>query len=384
MRNFENVKKIVLKIGTNTLTKPGTIEIDLDFIRNIAKEIADLRAKDIQVVVVTSGAIGMGAGRLGIREKVTDPKRRQACAAIGQPLLMQAYNNAFLKFNLIVAQVLLTSDVLGKKITYINLRNAIDELLTLKTIPILNENDSVSTEEIGSAFGDNDKLSALVASKIDADLLVMLTDIDAFYDKDPNKFKDATPIRCVEMLTDEIISYAGQSGSKFATGGMRTKIAAVKIAFDADCRIVIAKGREKNVLNRILNGDEIGTIFLPTGIRKRTDHERWILNRKSVGEITIDSKVFDTLRKAVRSITIRQSQIQRPHLLSKDVLKVVGDFEGASVITINNALKAVTRMSSNELNMFKGKRQSEIREIAGKGLIVADAKDIVEIGAPGQ
>ncbi|MBA7628463.1 Glutamate 5-kinase 1 [subsurface metagenome] len=180
MRNFDNVKKIVIKIGTNTLTKKGTIEIDTAYIGRIVRQIVALHKANKQVIIVSSGAIGMGGGRLGFSNKVTDMKMRQACAAIGQPLLMAEYRKAFDRFGVTVAQVLLTADVLNNRRTYLNLRNSVETLLKLGVVPILNENDSVSTDEIGSAFGDNDRLSALVASKIDADLLIMLSDIDAF------------------------------------------------------------------------------------------------------------------------------------------------------------------------------------------------------------
>jgi len=173
MRDFSKTKKIVIKIGTNTLTKKGTIEIDTAYIRGIAREIASLRKRGIQVVIITSGAIGMGAGQLELAGKAKDTKMRQACAAIGQPLLMAEYKKSFARYGITVAQVLLTADVLNNRKTYLNLRNSIETLLKLGAVPVLNENDSVSTEEIGSAFGDNDKLSALVASKIDADVLIM-------------------------------------------------------------------------------------------------------------------------------------------------------------------------------------------------------------------
>ena len=207
-----------------------------------------------QVVIITSGAIGMGAGQLKSAESTKDIKMRQACAAIGQPLLMAEYRKAFSHFGINVAQVLLTADVLNNRKTYLNLRNSIETLLGLGVVPILNENDSVSTEEIGSAFGDNDKLSALVASKIDADVLIMLTDIDALYEKDPRKFPDAKPISAVYEITEEILKNAGGKGSKFSTGGMKTKIEAAKIASNAGCRIVLANGKVKSVITRIIEG----------------------------------------------------------------------------------------------------------------------------------
>jgi glutamate 5-kinase len=377
MRNFANVKKIVIKIGTNTLTKPKTIEIDTGFIGQIAEQIVNLLKKSIQAVIVTSGAIGMGAGRLGIKEKITDPRKRQACAAIGQPLLMQAYEQAFRKHKVTVGQVLLTSDVLGKATTYKNLRNVIDELLDNKVVPILNENDCVSTEEIRTAFGDNDRLSALVASKIEANLLIMLTDIDALYDRDP-KDDGAKPIRTVERITPEIQASAGQSGTKFSTGGMRTKIAAVSIAFDAGCKIVIARGRERNVLPRILDGEEIGTVFIPTDIKKREYWDRWILNIETSGSITVAPEEFKKIRKEHRRSPEKRSPEKK--LYPRWILNVSGSFQRGAVITINEDFKGVSQLSSNEIKMLKGKTQGEIKEEMGTGdVFVAQYKEIVPI-----
>jgi len=366
MRNFENVKKIVVKIGTNTLTKKDTIEIDTAYIRRIAGQIADLRKRNIQVVIVTSGAIGMGAGQLELADKVKDTKMRQACAAIGQPLLMAEYRKSFAHYGITVAQVLLTAEVLNNRKTYLNLRNSIETLLKLGAVPLLNENDSVSTDEIGSAFGDNDRLSALVASKIDANLLIMLSDIDALYDKDPRKSADARPIHTVFEITDEILRIAGKKGSKYAVGGMKTKIEAAKIASNAGCRIVLANGRERKVISRIMAGEEIGTVFMPK--RKLSNRARWILNSAAVGTIFID----DGAMRAVRN---------RKSLLPSGIISIKGSFEAGSVVMLNDNAKAVTNLSSSQLKTFAGKHSSEIRKSLGPGHrdVVAIPEDIVVI-----
>jgi glutamate 5-kinase len=376
MRDFSKAKRVVIKIGTNTLTKEEAIEIDAKFIQNIAKQIVALRAKGIQIVIVTSGAIGMGAGQLKIKERVTEPRKRQACAAIGQPLLMDAYRNAFKRHNILTAQILLTSNVLDRRTTYVNLQNAISELLEMNVIPILNENDCVSTEEIGLAFGDNDKLSALVASKIDADVLVMLTDVDAFYDKNPED-PNAKQIRYVDTLTPEILAYAGSSGSAHATGGMKTKIRAVEIAFNAGCRIVLARGREKNVLDKIFRGEEIGTIFAAKDIQKRSNWERFILYNNPVGKITITGNSVHKIRRALNKGIKGQTPTG---ILPKEVEKVEGNFDRDAVILINGVFKAVTQLSSSDLRELKEKTQSEIKRKIGHGnVLVAKYSDIVEV-----
>jgi glutamate 5-kinase len=364
MRNFENAKKIVIKIGTNTLTKQGTNEIDTDYIRLIAGQIAELRKKDKHIVIITSGAIGMGAGQLNLAEKVKDTKMRQACAAIGQPLLMTEYREAFDRFGVTVAQVLLTADVLNNRKTYLNLRNSVETLLQLGVVPVLNENDSVSTDEIGSAFGDNDRLSALVASKIDADLLIMLSDIDALYDKDPRKYPDAEPIPAVYEITEKVMRSAGRSGSRYATGGMKTKIEAAKIASTAGCRLVLADGRLENVIGRIIKGEQIGTLFMPK--RKLGNRARWILNSAAAGTIFID----DGAMKALRA---------KKSLLPSGVVSVKGSFEAGSVVMLNENARAVTNFSSAELKTLIGKHSSEIRKLLGptRRDVVAIPEDIV-------
>ena len=382
MRNFENVKKVVIKIGTNTLTKKGTIEIDTAYIRRIAREIASLRKRGIQVVIITSGAIGMGSGQLsgyrgirpsGIRErpsglanKIKDIKMRQACAAIGQPLLMAEYRKSFARYGVTVAQVLLTADVLNNRKTYLNLRNSIETLLKLGVVPILNENDSVSTDEIGSAFGDNDKLSALVASKIDADVLIMLSDIDALYDKDPRKFTNAKAIPAVYEITDRLVRTAGGRGSRYAVGGMKTKIEAAKIASNAGYSLVLADGRLKNVIGRIISGEEIGTAFYPK--RKLSNRARWILNSSPAGTIRIDEGAM----KAVKN---------RKSLLPSGVTSVEGTFEAGTVVMLNDDAKAVTNFSSSQLKAVAGKHSTEIKKLLGPGYrdVVAIPEDIVLI-----
>ncbi len=362
MRNFSQVKRIVVKIGTNTLTKDG--QVDSGYVRQIAKQIASLLAEGKQIVIVSSGAIGMGTGQLRIKSPVSNMKMRQACAAIGQPLLMAEYRKAFSRYKVVIAQVLLTAEVLNNRKTYLNLRNSVETLLKLGVVPVLNENDSVSTEEIGTTFGDNDKLSALAASKIDADLLVMLSDIDALYDKDPKKYKDAKPVKAVFEITDAIIRSAGKRGSKHATGGMKTKIEAAKIASNAGCRIVLAGGRVKNVLGRILAGAEIGTVFMPK--RRLSNRARWILNSTAAGTIMIDPG-------AIKAVSKRKS------LLPSGIIKVVGQFKAGSVVMLNDEAKAVSNFSSTELKRLTGKHSREIRKILGSKRkdVVAIPEDIV-------
>ena len=362
MRNFSKVKRIVIKIGTNTLTHDD--KIDGAYVRRIAKQIAALMHDGREVVLVSSGAIGMGAGQLGIKGQVSSTKMRQACAAIGQPMLMQEYRRAFASNGISVAQVLVTAEVLNNRKTYLNLQHSLDTLAKMGVLAILNENDSVSTDEIGSAFGDNDKLSALIASKIDADLLIMLSDIDALYDRDPHRNKNAKSIETVYEITDKIVHAAGRRGSARAVGGMKSKIEAAKIASNAGCRMVLAKGRARNVIGQIMAGANIGTIFMPK--RKLGNRARWILNSRAAGTITIDDG-------AVEAVGRRKS------LLPSGIVSISGSFEAGAVVMLNDAAKAVTNFSSAELKTIAGKHSTEIRRILGEERrdVVTSPEDIV-------
>jgi len=373
MRNFKNAKRIVVKIGTNILTKGAGV--DAAYVRRVAAQVVSLLRDNRQVVIVSSGAIGMGAGQLSghkdsgkpqLAGRARNVKMRQACAAIGQPLLMAEYRKSFMRYGVTVAQVLLTTDVLNHRKTYLNLRNSIETLLKLSVVPILNENDSVSTDEIGSAFGDNDKLSALVASKIDADLLLMLSDIDALYYKNPRKHADAKPIPTVFEITDEIVRNAGGKGSVHGTGGMKTKIEAAAIASNAGCRIVLADGRLSNVIGRIIAGEEIGTIFMPK--RRLSNRARWILNNRAAGTIFIDPGAM----KAIRN---------RKSLLPSGVIRVEGTFQSGAVVMLNDNARAVTSIGSSQLKALAGKHSTEIKKLLGPRQrdVVAIPEDIVVI-----
>ncbi len=345
-------ERIVIKIGTNTLTKiDGTI--DSGYIEGLAKEIIDLRKKGNEIIIVTSGAIGSGCHELGIKTKARDIKLRQACAAIGQNRVMQAYHNAFRKYNQLVAQILLTYDEFSDRKKYLNLKNSIEELLKLGVIPVINENDAIATEEIDANFGDNDKLSALVASKTDAGLLIMLSDIDALYDKDPKSHKDAKKIAVVRELTSDIQKMAGKKGSVFAVGGMKTKLNAAKVTMESGCNMVICNGHEKDVISRIVDGEQLGTLFLSK--KKLSNKERWILHSKAKGKVAVNETAKEVLLKG------------RSSLLAVGVIGVDGNFKKSDIIEIDDIAKGITNYSSEELNNIKGK----------KGKVVVKSENII-------
>lgn len=362
MRNFKDLKRLVIKIGTNLLTRDNSI--DTDYIESISYQISEVRARGIQVLLVSSGAIGMGANHLGLKGKVSDIKMRQACAAVGQPLLMHRYGESFRKYSIPIAQVLLTREVFDNRRSFLNLKNSVETLLSMGVIPIINENDSVSTAEIGNAFGDNDSLSAFVASKVDARLLVILTDIDGLYSGDPRKDHSASLIKTVEEVTDDIMAYAGAAGSTFSTGGMKTKLNAAVIAGAAGCKTIIAHGKKEYILTRLLDGEETGTLFMPG--EKISARARWILNSVPKGRINVDDGALDALRRS-------------KSLLPSGVVSVEGVFKSGDVVSINGIAHAVTGFTSTEMENLIGKHSKEIENILGSGRrdVVARPEDIV-------
>lgn len=362
MRNFSNSHRVVIKIGTNLLTKDG--KFNTRYVHEISTQIAGLREKGLQVLLVSSGAIGMGAAELDLKNRVKDIKMRQACAAIGQPLLMHQYKDSFGEYGISIAQVLVTREVFSNRTTFLNLRNSVETLLTLGIIPIFNENDSVSTDEIGSAFGDNDRLSAMIASKVDADLLIILTDIDGLYSGDPRKDLKASLISSVDEITDEILAYAGSEGSEFSTGGMKTKLQAVSIAANAGCKTILAHGGKKNILQRLIDGDDEGTVFLEG--EKMSARSRWILNSVPVGQINIDQGAVKALRN-------------KKSLLPAGITSVDGVFEEGEVVSINGIANTVSKFTSTEIENIIGYHSKEIPNLLGKGRkdVIARAEDII-------
>ncbi len=255
---LKECNRIVIKVGTSTITYPNG-RLNLKRIEELSWVLTDLRNRGKEVVLVTSGAIGVGAVRMAMKERPTVVREKQAAAAVGQAMLMQIYHNFFDRYNQTVAQVLLTKEELDSEKRYENTRNTMETLLEMGILPIVNANDTISTYEI--EISDNDRLSAMVAEIIQADLLILLTDIDALYDKDPRYNKDAKRVANVPAVTAEIEAMAGEKGSQFSVGGMKTKLQAAKICLDAGVKMAIALGEDPKVIHRILDGEDEGTCF---------------------------------------------------------------------------------------------------------------------------
>ena len=367
MRDLSHIKTVVIKIGTALLSSDTGIDnarIDI-----VCEQIAAIKQKGIHVILVTSGAIGLGAKEIKHNNKVCYIPLRQACAAIGQPILMQHYRESFNKYNILCSQVLINKRDLNNRKSYINLRASVSTLLSMGVVPIFNENDTVSTAEIGAAFGDNDRMCAMVASKIDADLLVLLTDVDAVYTANPKVDINAKKLDEIKVVDSSILALAGGAGSTFSTGGMKTKLLAAQIAGQASCATIIAHGREENIITRLLDGEELGTYIYPS--RRLTQLQRWILNNSKNGKLIVDDGAVNALRN-------------HKSLLFKGLVDVQGNFsvdDVVEIVTLSGVsfAKAKVNYSSNDLVLFKGLDSKEVFKLSGKKDYIFRPDDMVII-----
>lgn len=322
---------------------------------SIAAQVSELRKHGKEAILVSSGAIGVGLYELGIAPKPREIPIRQAAAAVGQSILMQYWSEAFSKYGMKVAQILLTYDFYSDRVSYLNLRNSISTLLEYGVVPIINENDCTCTNEIEAIFGDNDKLSAMVASKIDADLLIILSDIDGLFDKNPKTHEDARLLHLVERITPEIESYGGDPTSFKGVGGMRTKIKAAKICSMAGCHVLIANSEIKDVVMNILSGKEIGTLFLAERHIQK-NRARWIILARASGIVRVDAGA-------------KAAVIGKNSLLPAGIVGVEGSFDRGDVVKLECEgkvfAKGITDYTSEELLKVKGAHTNEIEGILG-------------------
>ncbi len=257
-KGLKNRKRIVVKVGTSTLSFPNG-KMNFTWMDKLSMVLSDLMSREMEVVLVSSGAIGVGAGRLKMDSPPTNLIARQALAAIGQVELIRIYQKFFDEYNQMVAQVLLTPEGLVDEKRYMNARNTLNQLLTMRILPVVNENDTVSTVEI--QFGDNDTLSAMVAALVDADLLIILSDVDGFYLEGGNRDSGAGIVSEINEITPDIEQSAGGSESSFGKGGMLSKVQAAGICLEHGIETIIINGMDPQNIHRVLNGDEIGTLF---------------------------------------------------------------------------------------------------------------------------
>ncbi|HEY9764893.1 MAG TPA: glutamate 5-kinase [Chroococcales cyanobacterium] len=359
---IRDARRIVFKFGTNVLSRPDG-QIALSRVYSYIESLADLHKEGKEIIIVTSGAVGLGARALGMKkpELVT---LKQACAAVGQGQLMAIYQEGFARFSISAAQILLTEEDFSIRRRYLSLRNTLNALLELKAIPIVNENDTISTSEIEcyrfdgieACFGDNDKLSALVMSKLDADLLVILSDVDGLYDADPRESPSAHVIPVVSEITPEIEAL-GFAASKGGRGGMKTKIETAKVAVRSGGLALIANGKAPDVIRRIFSGEEMGTVFLP--IEHLSSKKRWIAYATTVfGRIKVNEGAKNALLQHNAS------------LLPAGIVGIENEFASGDVVSIldergHEFSRGITNYSSEECRSISGLKSGEIDAVLG-------------------
>jgi len=366
--------RVAVKVGTSTLTDPGG-RIDRDFISDLAGQLAEIHRAGSDVLLITSGAIRAGRERLSARaDRLAGPTQqeysarngdslpyKQAAAAIGQGLLIHTYTEAFSEHGVDCAQILLTRDDLGDRKRFLNARNTLLALLNLKVIPVINENDTVAVDEI--KFGDNDSLAAQVATLVEADLLLILSDVDGLYERAPVEglAEPAGLVSLVRRIDEHIIAMAGcRSESGVGTGGMATKVNAARIATDAGIRTVIARGRRPGVIAEVTSGVDVGTVFLPRAFSDRVPaRKRWIAHSaRPRGYVTVNDRAKDKLLSNGVS------------LLAAGVVAVEGSFVAGDLIEVRDPAgevfaRGLTNYPASEVRRVKGMRSDQFEAILG-------------------
>ncbi|MDA9231426.1 glutamate 5-kinase [Rickettsiales bacterium] len=348
---IKNKKRIIIKIGSNILIENNNIRTS--WLESLAHDILYLRSLNKEVILVSSGAIALGRGLIKTKNKLSLEEKQAACS-IGQIDLIANYKAIFEKHNLNIAQILLTSYDSSHRQSYLNAKNTINTLIKNEIIPIINENDTVATEEI--SIGDNDRLAARVAQMIDADLLILLSDIDGLYDKNPNLNKDAKFIDLIENIDENIKNMASGSISDIGSGGMTTKIKAAKMAFNCGCDTIITNGSQENSISNLLNGGRFS--LFKSNQKKIKSKKRWILDDfRAKGELIVNKNAVVALKNG-------------SSLLAVGVQMVVGKFEEGDHILIkdiNNKHIAtgIASYSSTNIKIIMGKNTNQIKEVFG-------------------
>ena len=347
---LSEVQRVVVKVGSSSITEGGDT-VSERFMDRVASQVFKLRKQGKEVIIVTSGAVAIGLKALDAVPKPNEVPIKQAAASVGQGILMQKWNDSFQKFGITVAQILITLEDYSDREKVLNLNNTMSTLLDYGAVPIFNENDAIAVKEIGPMFGDNDTLSAVIASRADADLLVILSDIEGLYTKDPRKHEDAQFISQVDDIS-AVDGCAGGAGSRVGTGGMKTKLKAARICHDAGCLMMIVLSKADHPITRSVGGDDIGTLF--TADSAITKKRRWIKSVSPAGRVVIDDG-------AANAILAHRS------LLPVGILSASGPFDvGRPVDIVCNGsviARGVSDYSSEEINLVKGLRSADAQKI---------------------
>lgn len=350
---MQKQKRVVIKVGTKVMTSKDR-SLDMHIISDLAAQVSSAMDKGVEVILVTSGAIGAGMSLLGIKKRPDDLSYLQATAAIGQSHLMHLYSGYFRAKGYNIGQILLTQEDFNDRTRFLNIKHTINTLLRHKAIPIINENDTVATEEI--RCGDNDRLSSLVADLSGADSLVLLSDVDGLLDE------DGRVIKFVGDIDHKITKLGGKSHCDLGTGGMATKLEAAGIAAKSGIACVIANGREKDVIKKILEGESLGTVFAiaKSSGGDKNARKRWIAySSRSKGKIAVDNGAKSALRKSDKS------------LLASGVTAVSGKFESGDTVAVidiegSEIAKGISNYSSEEIKKIKGLKSSEFTRVLGR------------------
>ena len=350
--------RIVAKFGTSLLTG-GSDHLNQDIMSSLVAQVAQLHEQGLELFIVSSGAIASGRHKLGLTKKIKGIPFKQVLASVGQSRLMYVYEQLFSQYNITVAQALLTKADLSDRAGYLNARNTLLALLELGAICIINENDVVAVDEIdGARFGDNDNLSAMVANLVDADLLLLLTDIGGLYSADPYREPNARLISQVDRIDSEIERLTADTTGNLGTGGMITKIEAARLATSSGVTVVIADGREPDIISRLASGEAVGTRFLPT-TGKLESRKRWMLcGLCTKGKLVVDSGAALALRKQNRS------------LLAAGIRQIGGEFDRGDIVDIYDTESShlgcgITNYSASDISPIKGSHSRKIATLLG-------------------
>lgn len=347
---------VVVKVGTRVVTQAGGV-LNEDRIARLAEELNAIRETGRRVVLVSSGAVGAGMSQLRLERRPTDLAKLQAVAAVGQTKLIEAYDRTFRRHQRHAAQVLLTAEDLDDRPRYLNVRNTLLQLLEFGAIPVINENDTVSVEELMTTFGDNDRLAAMVTNLLSASLLVILSDIEGLYDGDP-ALPESRLVHTVTKLDDTVYGYVRDKLTGLSKGGMASKLEAARIVTTAGENLIVASGRHPDVLQRIVQGERIGTLFLAQG-KTISPLKRWIgFSAQPRGRIVLDAGACRAVESAGRS------------LLAAGVLHCEGDFQKGDVVSLcdadgNELGRGLTNYSARDLTVIRGLKSAEIAQALG-------------------